>query len=383
MAVYLLAACLAVIGSNAFGLGAIAPAIAKSLGIPGPRVMVSATCYGAGTALSALFLSHCIDKCGVFASLRMAMAVFAGSLLFASAASSVTVLCASQFIAGAAVGIAVPAIYAGALELAPTGNENRTVGVALGGWTLSLMGGVALSTVLAELMNWRAVFVINAVVCLSVIFALNRVKDSRGADESSPPPPLSALRIPGLHPLLVSCAASMAAFYGLYSYLGDYISRGLHRSLIVGGLATCVYGAGFGAGTFLNRTFDRLDSRESLPIVFLSAAALYLSIAAGGDRLPLLMALILLLGVVNHAQVNLLVTRLTDTQPESKGAILGLNTAVTYIGSLAGTALCGPIYSAYGFRTIAAVSAVLVFAASLSSKDRGHSHERRKNRRPS
>src|SRR3954470_24208302 len=87
-AVYALAACLALIGSNAFGLSALAPAIAESLGISGPAVMVAATCYGAGTALSALFLSHWIDRYGVFASLRLALATFAASLLFASTASS-------------------------------------------------------------------------------------------------------------------------------------------------------------------------------------------------------------------------------------------------------------------------------------------------------
>jgi DHA1 family inner membrane transport protein len=369
-AVYALAACLALIGSNAFGLSALAPAIAESLGISGPAVMVAATCYGAGTALSALFLSHWIDRYGVFASLRLALATFAAALLFASAASSALLLCVSQFIAGVAVGVAVPAIYAGALEIAPRGNENRTVGFALSGWTLSLMIGVALSTLLAERMSWRSVFIINALLCIALTLAMRNMKASRRSKGLSSR--LTALRIRSLHPLLIACFASMAAFYGLYSYLGDFISQVLHQSLIVSGLVTFMYGVGFGAGTFLDKAFDQLDSRKSLPRVFFAAAALYLFIAVGGDRLSVLLGMFLLLGIVNHAQVNLLVTRLTETRAESKGAILGLNTAVTYIGSLSGTALFRPIYSTYGFRMIALVSAALVFVASISSINRDH-----------
>lgn len=368
---YALAACLALIGSNAFGLSALAPVIAKSFGITGPAVMVAATCYGAGTAMSALFLSHYIDRYGVFASLRLAMAVFSGAQLLGSIAGSSQILCASQFIAGVAVGVAVPAIYAGALETAPKGRESRTVGMALSGWTLSLMAGVALSTFIAERMSWRSVFIINALLCVVTMAAMKNMRDSQATNRSSPSP-LTALRIREVHALLLSCFAAMAAFYGLYSYLGDYIAHELHQRLVVSGFATFMYGVGFGAGTWFDKTFDKVDARKSLPVVFVVGAAIYLAIAAGGDHLRILLTLFMLLGLVNHGQVNLLVMRLTDAQPQSKGAILGLNTTVTYIGSLVGTALFRPIYSTYGFRALAIVSAGLLFIAAMSSIERTH-----------
>ncbi len=369
-AAYGLAACLAIIGSNAFSLGAIAPAIAKSLGVQGPDVMLAASAYGLGTAGSALLLSSHIDRLGVFRCLKRAMAALTVALCLSSVAPSVAMLTVAQLLAGVAVGVAVPAIYAGALAIAPHGKESRTVGVALGGWTFSLMAGVALSTFLTEFVGWRAVFAVNAAMSVATVLAMAPLTD-RAVKPAVSSAPVTALGIPGIRRLLLACALAMAAFYGLYSYLGDHLYRGLGQALVVNGLATLLYGAGFGMATFLDSIVDRLGSKILLPAIFVMGGGIYAAIAVWSQSLPVVLILFLVLGLVNHLQVNLLVTRLTDSGPDRKGAILGLNTAVTYLGSLTGTAAFAVIYSACGFRSIAALSAVLMIAASLLATGRG------------
>ncbi len=366
-AAYLLAACLAVIGSNAFALGAIASAIARTFAVTGPDVMVAATCYGAGTALSALCLSGWIDRLGVFRSLRLAVAVFVAAMGLGAAATSVVVLAAGETLAGVAAGVAVPAIYAGALAVAPPGKESRTIGVGLGGWTLSLMAGVALSTVLTQYLGWRSVFGVNAAAAAVIWLAMRRLEDPAGRPVQVRASPLRALSIPGIHGLLLACAGAMAAFYGLYSYLGDYIHERLDQPLVVNGVATCLYGAGFGAATCLDGLVDRLGARRLTPAAFLIGAGFYAAIGLAGAPLVAVLALFAGLGVVNHLQVNLLVTRMTGTDPGHKGAILGLNTAVTYVGSLAGTAAFGPLYAHAGFPAAAIASALLMVAATAAA----------------
>jgi DHA1 family inner membrane transport protein len=55
--------------------------------------------------------------------------------------------------------------------------------------------------------------------------------------------------------------------------------------------------------------------------------------------------------------VNALI-RLAARDPAQRGAIMGLNSAVTYLAVFAGTIGFGPIYSSFGFAALPAIAAV-------------------------
>lgn len=82
-------------------------------------------------------------------------------------------LVAAQAVAGIAAGVAMPAIYASAAAIAPPGRESGTIGVVLTGWTVSMVAGVSLSAVLADLVHWRAVFAAVAVLSAIALAALS------------------------------------------------------------------------------------------------------------------------------------------------------------------------------------------------------------------
>jgi predicted MFS family arabinose efflux permease len=64
----------------------------------------------------------------------------------------------------------------------------------------------------------------------------------------------------------------------------------------------------------------------------------------------------------------MLIMRLTALEPSRRGAVMGLNSAVTYLAVFAGTSAFGPVYTAYGFAACAAVAVglTLVSAAAAS-----------------
>ncbi|WP_292113070.1 MFS transporter, partial [Mesorhizobium sp.] len=157
-AAYLLTGCIAVIGSNSLVLGPIAPAVAASFGASVPAVMTAAAAFGLGTSASALFLARYIDRIGARRMLQGALLLLALALVASALAPTVAALVAAQLVAGIAAGIAMPAIYASSAAIAPPGRESGTIGVVLTGWTLSMVAGVSLSAVLADLIHWRAVF---------------------------------------------------------------------------------------------------------------------------------------------------------------------------------------------------------------------------------
>lgn len=364
---YLLTGCIAVIGSNSLVLGPIAPAVAASLGTSVPAVMIASAAFGLGTSASALFLARYIDRLGARRMLQGALLLLAIALVASAAAPTVTALVAAQLLAGIASGVAMPAIYASSAAIAPPGRESGTIGVVLTGWTLSMVAGVSLSAVLADLVHWRAVFAAVAVLSALALASLTLTSLSDVRKSGPAPTPLGALSVPGIVPLLVACAAFMTAFYGVYGYLGDHLHNGLGRPVSANGLAALAYGAGFGAAALLDGVIDRLGARRIMPFAYLLVAAVYVAIAAASSSFHLTIAMIAVWGLANHFGLNVLVMRLSALDPARRGTIMGLNSAVTYLAVFVGTTAFGPLYSTFGFATSAVVAALLMLIAAVAA----------------
>lgn len=364
---YLLTACIAVIGSNSLVLGPIAPAVAASFGTSVPAVMIASAAFGLGTSASALFLARYIDRLGARRMLQGALLLLAIALVASAAAPTVTALVAAQLLAGIAAGVAMPAIYASSAAIAPPGRESGTIGVVLTGWTLSMVAGVSLSAVLADLVHWRAVFATVAVLAALALASLSLTSLSDVRKSGPAPTPLGALSVPGIVPLLVACAAFMTAFYGIYGYLGDHLHNGLGRPVSANGLAALAYGAGFGAAALLDGVIDRLGARRVMPFAHLLVAVVYVVIAAASSSFHLTIAVIAVWGLANHFGLNVLVMRLSALDPARRGTIMGLNSAVTYLAVFVGTTAFGPLYSTFGFAASAVVAALLMLIAAVAA----------------
>lgn len=364
---YLLTGCIAVIGSNSLVLGPIAPAVASSFQTSVPMVMIASAAFGLGTSASALFLARYIDRVGARRMLQGALLLLALALVASAAAPTVTALVAAQLLAGIAAGVAMPAIYASAAAIAPPGRESGTIGVVLTGWTLSMVAGVSLSAVLADLVHWRAVFAAVAILAVLALCGLAMTSLSDARKDGPAPTPLDALRVPGIVPLLVACGAFMTAFYGVYAYLGDHLHTGLGRPVSANGLAALAYGIGFGTAALLDGVIDRIGARRVMPFAYLLVAVVYLAIAAASDNFGLTMALVAAWGLANHFGLNVLVTCLTALDPARRGTVMGLNSAVTYLAVFVGTTGFGPIYSGLGFAASAMLAALLMLIAAAAA----------------
>lgn len=358
-AAYLLTGCVAILGSNSLVLGPIAPEVAHALGSDTSTVMAATAAFGLATATSALLFARHIDRLGAWRVLRGSMVAMAAALLLSALAPGVVWLAAAQALAGLATGVALPAIYSSAAAIAPPGRESRTIGVVLTGWTLSLVAGVSLSAVLAEYVQWRAVYVAVAALAAIAFATLWFSEFPRTTAAESAPMPTEALKIPGVAPLLVACGTFMSAFYGIYGFLGDHLHNGLGRSLSANGFAALAYGFGFGSAAFLDKFVDRIGARRTMPVALCAVGAVYLCIALTGASFVGLLAAVFVWGLVNHIALNALIMRLTAIDPARRGTIMGLNSAVTYLAVFAGTTGFGAVYAAYGFVASAVLAAGL------------------------
>lgn len=366
----ILAGAIAVVGANSLALSPIAPAVAASFpGAAAPDVMTAAGVYGLATAVSALVLAPAIDRIGQQPALGRALLALIAAFLISAAAPNLRVLCIAQALAGLAAGFALPAVYALAVLVAEKGQESRTLGLVLTGWTVSMVGGVSLAAVVADAAHWRAVFVGLALGAAALALAIRRgAAWAPDRPTDVPSSPLTALRVPRIVPVLLTVAAYMTAFYGLYSYLGAHLADALHVPTAAAGLASLAYGLGFGVAVFGDRWLDRYGAAACSPWAFLGLLLVYAALAAASMQAAALIGLCLAWGVANHIGLNLMVGRLAALDPAQRGAIMGLYSAVTYSAVSVGALLYRPLYEHAGFAVCAAVSAafiVPVWGASL------------------
>lgn len=378
-AAYALCLCIGLIGANSLALGPIAPRVAESFASGVPAVMSASAAFGIGTAASALLLAGLIDRFGPRRVLRYALLAFLAALAASAAAPVLAAFIGAQLLAGLAAGVALPATYTLAALAAPPGRESDTLGIVLFGWTLSMVAGVSLSAVIADMVGWRMVYGVVVVSGLAAIAGTRKLTAGGAAAGRAAPSPLSALRVPGIAPLLIACAAFMASFYGVYAYVGDHLHRGLGLPVSAGGLLALCYGLGFGATTFLDRWIDRLGPARLLPAFFVAVAGVYLAMTAAAASYLALLAVVFLWGMANHAGLNVLIQRLAALDPGRRGAIMGLNSGVTYLALFAGTAGFGPLYAGAGFAALAGLAVALmlvaVLAALLAPRAAGMSHQ--------
>lgn len=355
---------IAVIGANSLALSPIAPAISADFAVGVTTTLFASGGYGIGTALGALFLSRHIDAVGVRLCLCWSLAALAGAFLVCALSPGIAVFIASQFVSGLAAGVGLPAIYAFAAFAAPKGQESAVLGRVLVGWTISMIAGVSLSAVIADFLHWRGVYCALAAGAVAALFFVARIGNERreipnGTTNSA----LSALAIEGVPALILICLAYMTAFYGTYAYIGDHIHSHLGLPVTAGGMVALTYGLGFGAATFGDPTIDRFGVRRVMPACFLSISLIYVLLGLAAGSYAMLLAVSFAWGVVNHFGLNLIVAGLCAIDARQRGAILGLNSAATYLAASVGVLTFGPLYESQGFGALAIAASIAAMAA--------------------
>jgi len=367
--VYVLTGCVGVIGANSLVLGPIAPEVSRSFGSDVATVMMATAAFGLGAAISSLFLAPRIDRFGAHRMLRLAMTLLPIALAVSALSPVVAVLVLAQFAAGIASGVALPAVYAGAANMAPPGRESKTIGVVLSGWTLSMVVGVSLAAIIADLTHWRVVYGVVALLAVLALALLSLVKrqaapsTAKGQGTS----PFAALGLAGIRPLLFACGAFMTAFYGLYAYLGDYFHSSLGQPVSANGLITLVYSVGFVSAILMGGIVNRVGIRRMLSTALFWVAAVYLLLGTIGSGLAAVLCLLVALGFGNYYGINLLIVRLTAIDPAKRGTIMGLHSTVTNLAVFAGTSSFGLVYEAGGFAMTAYAATALTLAAAAAS----------------
>ncbi len=363
----LLTAAIAVVGANSMVLAPITGAVARDLGGDPAEIVQAAAAYGLTTAISAIFLAPRADVIGPDRALRQSIVILTLAMILSIVAANKWALIGAQALGGIGAGMAIPAIYSMAPQLGPKGQEKRTMGLVLSGWTLALVAGVAGSGFLAEWAGWRAVYVALLVALLVVAIGIRFINLRVEMLNTTPTSPLTALQVPGISRGLFAAGALMLGFYGTYAFIGAHVDETLGMGTDSAAVITLFYGTGFGLATFIDKYVDRLPQRQAGALAFSGLAMVYAALSMFNTRFVLLAGLAPTWGITQHLGLNFVVSRLSDLDARQRGAVLGLNSAVTYLAVTGGALAFRPAYETGGLVLCNILSAACVAAAVIES----------------
>jgi predicted MFS family arabinose efflux permease len=372
---FLLAAACGLVATNLYTAQPLAGPISAALGLS-PRatgliVTLMQIGYGAGLLLI-VPLSDLIEN----RRLTLIMIAVSALALLGAALSPDALLffAAALFIGFGTVAVQVLIPYAA--HIAPEAERGRVVGNVMSGLLLGIMAARPISSFIAELFSWQAVFFVSAGTMAVLALVLGVALPRRV--------PTSKLGYGGLLASLGKLAtttpvlqrralyhALLGAAFSLFWTTVPLLLAGPLFHLSQGGIGLFALAgvSGAAAAPIAGRVADRGWGRQATALAMLAVAAAFLmtQIAPEGSMLTLLLlvaaAILLDSGVAANASVGQ--RMIFSLGAEFRGRLNGLYTASFFAGSATGSAVGGWAYADGGWTLTAWIGFALPIAALL------------------
>ncbi|WP_369198584.1 MFS transporter [Streptomyces djakartensis] len=335
--------------------GVLLPDIARGVGVSAASVGGIFGSYGLALAASSLAAGFCLRGLGGRARVTAGLTgLCVGLVIVASAAGRLSLL-TGVLVAGAAAGVALPAVYGLVAVMVDTESASRATSRVLLGWALSLVVGVPLAGLVAQLLSWRASFASLAVAAAAAALCGLRLPSARPAKEKDPRF-REVLTDRTVLPLLGAVAAFMASFYGVFAFVGSDARAHLGHGPALSSAIALAYGCGFASAGLLER-WTRRAEHVLLPATFTALVAIYGLLPLADRTVPTVLLAAAAWGIVNETALTMLVVRIT--RASAAPAALALYNAITYISAAFGTACAGALVSSAGFASLGLAAAVV------------------------
>lgn len=180
-------------------------------------------------------------------TLLMALLIgFAVSNIVVGLSSSYTVIIAARIVGGVCAGVMWPMIAAYGTRLVPENMHGKAITVIMSGNTLGISIGLPAMTAIGLTFGWRSVFmalgVLVAVIAVLSYFYLPEVKGEKLSRSNSP---LAVLKMPSMLIVLLLTLLSVAAHYGIYTYITLLVeligfAGGIGLALLIFGIGSVI-----------------------------------------------------------------------------------------------------------------------------------------------
>lgn len=168
---------------------------------------------------------------------------FAVSNIIVGISSSYAVIVACRIVGGICAGVMWPMIAAYGTRLAPENMHGKAITVIMSGNTLGISIGLPVMTTIGIAFGWRSVFVVlGLIVVVIAVLVYLYVPAVKGEKLSKINSPLAVIKMPTILLVLLLTFLSVAAHYGIYTYITLLVEMiGFAGGI---GLALLIFGIG-------------------------------------------------------------------------------------------------------------------------------------------
>lgn len=221
----------------------ILPQMTAGLGVEKSEVGFLVGVYALASAIAAIPLISATLAINRKTLLMVLLLGFAASNIVVGLSSSYAVIIGFRIVGGICAGVMWPMIAAYGTRLVPENMQGKAITVIMSGNTLGISIGLPVMTAIGLTFGWRSVFmVLGAIVALIAVlshFYLPEVKGERLSQSNSP---LAVLKMPSILIVLLLTFLSVAAHYGIYTYITLLVEMINFAGGI--GLALLIFGIG-------------------------------------------------------------------------------------------------------------------------------------------
>lgn len=198
----------------------ILPQMAEGLGIEESKVGFLVGIYALASAIAAIPLVSATLAINRKTLLMALLVGFSVSNIMVGLASSYSLIIASRIVGGICAGVMWPMIAAYGTRLVPDHMHGKAISIIMSGNTLGISLGLPAMTAIGLGFGWRSVFLVMGVI-VAVIALLSHVylPALPGETLSRGNSPLAVLKMPSILIVLLLTFLSVAAHYGIYTYI--------------------------------------------------------------------------------------------------------------------------------------------------------------------
>ncbi|HEX6960982.1 MAG TPA: MFS transporter [Lacipirellula sp.] len=246
----------------------ILPQMTEGLGVSESQVGFLVGVYALASAIFAIPLVSATLAVNRKRLLMALLAGFAASNIVVAFSSSYVVIVACRVLGGICAGIMWPMIAAYGARLVPEDMHGKAVTVIMAGNTIGISIGLPVMTTIGIAFGWRTEFMVLGlfVVAIAVLSYLY-LPSVEGEKLSKSNSPLTVLRNPSILIILLLTLLSVAAHYGVYTYITLLVELIDFTGGI--GLAMLIFGVGSVISVVLSAKY--IDAYLRLLIVVMLA----------------------------------------------------------------------------------------------------------------
>lgn len=221
----------------------ILPQMTEGLGVEESKIGFLVGVYALASAIAAIPLISATLAFNRKTLLMVLLIGFAASNIVVGLVSSYAIIIAFRIVGGICAGVMWPMIAAYGTRLVPKNMHGKAITVIMSGNTLGISIGLPVMTAIGLTFGWRSVFlvlgVIVAIIAVLSYFYLPAIKGEKLSESNSP---LAVLKMPSILIVLLLTFLSVAAHYGIYTYITLLVEKiGFAGGI---GLALLLFGIG-------------------------------------------------------------------------------------------------------------------------------------------